>query len=68
MIKNGGYTFGGKYTLNVEEASLYFGIGQKRLYSIIHKNYNAEFLLTVGNHIRIKRRKFEEYIDNADIL
>ena len=42
-----------KYTLNVEEAAIYYGIGIKRLYEIIRSNPNADFLLEIGSHYRI---------------
>lgn len=57
-----------KYSLSVEEASIYFGIGVKRLYDIIRNNKDSDFLLEVGSHYRIKRAKFEEYLDQVGSL
>ncbi|MBR3524445.1 MAG: transposase [Lachnospiraceae bacterium] len=57
-----------KYTLNVEEASKYYGIGMKSLYEIIHNNPNADFLLEIGSHYRIKRVKFEMFLDETKAL
>lgn len=54
-----------KYTLNVEEAATYYGIGIKRLYEIIRNNPNADFLLGIGSHYRIKRVLFEAFLDDA---
>lgn len=54
-----------KYTLNVEEASTYYGIGVKKLYDIIRNNPNADFLLEIGSHYRIKRVLFERFLDDA---
>lgn len=57
-----------KYALNVEEAALYYGIGIKRLYEIIRNNPNADFLLEIGAHYRIKRVLFEEFLDGIQTL
>ena len=47
-----------KYSLNVEGAATYYGIGVKKLYEIIRNNPNADFLLEIGSHYRIKRVLF----------
>lgn len=57
-----------KYSLNVEEAANYYGIGVKRIYEIIHNNQNADFLLEVGAHYRIKRALFERFLDDATTI
>ncbi len=57
-----------KYSLNVEEAAELFGIGTKRLYGLIHENPNADFLLAIGSHYKIKRVKFEKYLDDATVI
>ena len=57
-----------KYSLNVEEASKYYGIGVKSMYEIIHNNPNADFLLEIGTHHRIKRSLFEKYLDETSTL
>ena len=57
-----------KYSLSVSEAALYFVIGEKRLRAIINENQGADYILEIGTHIRIKREKFEEYLNNATAL
>ena len=57
-----------KYTLSVSEASAYYGTGEKRLRNIINENPNADFILEIGTHIRIKRKMFEEYLNCAMTL
>lgn len=54
-----------KYTLSIDEAADYFGIGKKKLYSIIQENPGADFILKVGTHNRIKRKIFENYLNVA---
>ena len=57
-----------RYTLSVAEASIYYGIGQTRLRSLIAENPNADYLLSIGNRIQFKRKRFEEFIDNASCI
>jgi len=52
-----------KYTLSVEEASEYFGIGDKVLRRFLKEHQDADFVISNGVKILIKRKKFEEYID-----
>ena len=53
-----------KNSLSISEASTYFGIGEKRLRSIINENIGADYILEIGTHVRIKREKFEQYLNN----
>lgn len=57
-----------KYSLSIEEASEYYGIGTKRLYRIIHENSRADFILELGSHYRFKRVLFEKYLDDATTI
>lgn len=52
-----------KYTLSVQEASEYFRIGDKKLRKFIEEHPNAEFILWNGSRPQIKRRMFEQYVD-----
>lgn len=67
-MKNNSIRLSEKYTLSVEEASAYFRIGEKKLYSLCAENPNADFILRNGNRIQIKRRLFEAYIDQASAI
>ena len=55
-------------TLSIEEAAKYFGIGQTRLRRLIRLNPSAEYLISIGNRTRIKRIKFEQFIDTVSVL
>lgn len=57
-----------RYTLSIEEAADYFGIGTKRLRELVYLNPNAEYVLEIGAHKRIKRKLFEEYIDQGNVI
>lgn len=60
--------FWNKYTLTVEEAALYFRIGQSKLRRLIDENEDAPFILWNGNRPQIKRKLFEEYIDRLTVI
>ncbi len=57
-----------KYSLSIQEAAEYYGIGEKRLRQIIAEHPGAEFILEIGSHIRIKRGLFEKYLDEATVV
>lgn len=57
-----------KYSLNIKEAAEYYGIGEKRIRQIASENPNADFVLEVGSHIRIKRELFEKYLDESTVV
>jgi len=52
-----------KYTLSVQEAAVYFHIGDKKLRKLIDENPDADFILWIGTRPRIKRKLFERFID-----
>ena len=55
-----------KYTLTIEEASVYFRIGEKKLRRLAEEHKNASWLIVNGNRIQIKRKQFEKVIDELD--
>ena len=57
-----------KYTLSIEEAALYFRIGETKLRRILADNPNAEFILYNGNRIQIKRKQIEMFIDQINYI
>lgn len=57
-----------KYTIGIDEAARYYGIGSKKLRQIISDNPMGDFYLEIGRHVLIKRRQFESYLDQASSL
>lgn len=55
-----------KYTLTIAEASRYFNIGEKKLRNIV--TTNSELVVTNGVKTLIKRKRFEEFIDNTSSI
>lgn len=51
-----------RFLISVEEASKLYGIGVKTLYRMIRNNSEADFILEVGSHYKIKRELFEEFL------
>lgn len=57
-----------KYMLTLREAAEYFHIGEKKMRQIVEENTDAQFLLENGNRVMIKRKLFEEYLNNASVI
>ena len=57
-----------KYMLTLREAAEYFHIGEKKLRQIVEENMDANFVLTSGNRIMIKRKLFEEFLDSSSVI
>ena len=57
-----------KYMLTLREAAEYFHIGEKKMRQIVEENMDANFLLTSGNRVIIKRKLFEEYLNAASVI
>ncbi len=57
-----------KYMLTLREAAEYFHIGEKKMRRIVDDNMDAKFLLENGNRVMIKRKLFEEYLNNASVI
>lgn len=57
-----------KYTLSIEEAAVYFRIGENKLRRLINENPDADYILWNGTRAQIKRKKFEETIDKLSAI
>ena len=57
-----------KFTLTISEASEYFNLGEKKM-RFLANNYNDYgFVLQNGNKILIKRKKFEDFINETNAV
>ncbi len=52
-----------KVLLNIKEVADLFGIGQHRLREIVSEDYGSKYHLMLGRTIKIKRKQFEEFIE-----
>lgn len=57
-----------KYTISIEEAARYYGIGEKKIRQIIVENPAEIFYLEIGRKILLKRKQFEQWLDGASSL
>ena len=57
-----------KYMLTLREAAEYFHIGEKKMRQIVDENMDASFILTSGNRLMIKRKRFEEFLDSSSVI
>lgn len=57
-----------KFTLSIEEAALYFRIGENKLRKIVAENRDADFILWNGSRPQIKRSLFEKYIEKCSLI
>jgi len=57
-----------KYVLSLNEATQYFGIGEKRMRSLIRNNEDKPWVLMVGSHYRVKRLAFEQWLKTVNNL
>ena len=57
-----------KYTLTIREAAEYFHIGEKKMRQIVDEKMDANFILTSGNRVMVKRKLFEEYLNQATVI
>ena len=57
-----------KYMLTLREEAEYFHIGEKKMRQIVDENMDAKFLLENGNRVMIKKKLFEEYLNNASVI
>lgn len=53
-----------KSHLTVDEAAAYTGVGRNKIRELSDKA-DCSFVLWVGNKRLIKRKKFDEYLENA---
>lgn len=51
-----------KFYLTIDEASVYFNIGEKKLRKIIADNLDTGFIIQNGVKFLIKRKQFEDFL------
>ena len=54
--------------LSIYEAAEYYHIGEKKIRTLIDMYPDSEFVLFVGNKALIKRRQFEEFLNDCSTL
>lgn len=57
-----------KFCLTIDEASEYFGIGEKKLRKIVAENLNSDFVIQNGVKYLIKRKRFESFLNEISAI
>lgn len=57
-----------KFCLTIDEASEYFGIGEKKLRKIVTENVNSDFIIQNGVKYLIKRKRFESFLNETSAI
>lgn len=55
-----------KYMMTVREAAEYFGIGEHKLRELLDDNVEKNLSVWNGNRQLIRRKRFEEFLDEVD--
>ena len=57
-----------RYMLTIREAAEYFHIGEKKMRQLVEEYEDADFVITNGNRVMIKRKSFEKFLDSATVV
>lgn len=59
-----------KFLLTIKEASMYFNIGENKLYRIATEYMDSEykFVIQNGSRTMINRKKFEDFLNNTSSI
>lgn len=57
-----------KYALTIKEASEYYGISESKLRNFLMLNIKQPFVLKGGARLLVKRKLFEEFLDEQTII
>ena len=57
-----------KHLLSIDEAAVYFSLGENKLRTLIKNNPDADYLLHSGKIIKIKRQMFADYLDRTNYI
>lgn len=55
-----------KFALNIKEAAVYFGVGEKKLRSLMAEH--SELFIQNGVKVLVKRRKFEDFLTSVTAI
>ena len=57
-----------KFCLTIDEAAVYFNIGEKKLRQIVSDYLDSGFVIQNGVKVLIKRKRFEEFLGDITAL
>lgn len=57
-----------KFALTISEATEYFNLGEKKMRYLVNEYSDSGFILQNGTKILIKRKKFEEFLNETSMV
>ena len=56
-----------KFCLTIDEAVIYFNIGEKKLRKLVSDNLDSGFIIQNGVKFLIKRKRFEDFLNDLTV-
>ena len=57
-----------KFCLKIDEAVIYFNIGEKKLRKLVSDNLDSGFIIQNGVKFLIKRKRFEDFLNDLTAI
>ena len=57
-----------KFCLTIDEAVIYFNIGEKKLRKLVSDNLDSGFIILNGVKFLIKRKRFEDFLNDLTAI
>ncbi len=57
-----------KFCLTIDEALIYFNIGEKKLRKLVADNLDSGFIIQNGVKFLIKRKRFEDFLNDITAI
>ena len=57
-----------KFCLTIDEAVIYFSIGEKKLRKLVSDNLDSGFIIQNGVKFLIKRKRFEDFLNDLTAI
>ena len=57
-----------KFGLTIDEAVIYFNIGEKKLRKLVSDNLDSGFIIQNGVKFLIKRKRFEDFLNDLTAI
>ena len=57
-----------KFCLMIDEAVIYFNIGEKKLRKLVSDNLDSGFIIQNGVKFLIKRKRFEDFLNDLTAI
>ena len=57
-----------KFCLTIDEAVIYFNIGEKKLRKLVSDNLDSGFIIQNGVKFLIKRKRFEDFLNDLTAI